>query len=136
MNKKKKKSKCKKKGTLTRKDRLNAGKEWIKTFPGQNFVSGYKKKYNVDILCAVTELRLLGVPLDEGYVNRVIQSENGRLAGIKSGNLKRKEDEELKNIGLSDCDETFSFIAGYTSGGVPYGTLWDEETEEEFEEPF
>ncbi len=25
-----------------------------------------------------------------------------------------------------DSDETFAFIAGYTSGGAPYGTKWEE----------
>jgi len=25
-----------------------------------------------------------------------------------------------------DCDETFYFIAGYTSGGFPYGVTWEQ----------
>jgi hypothetical protein len=25
-----------------------------------------------------------------------------------------------------DSDETFAFIAGYTSGGFPFGTTWEE----------
>ncbi len=27
---------------------------------------------------------------------------------------------------FSDSDETFYYIAGYTSGGAPYGVTWDE----------
>lgn len=26
-----------------------------------------------------------------------------------------------------DMDDTFSYIAGYTSGGAPYGVTWEEE---------
>lgn len=29
-------------------------------------------------------------------------------------------------------DETFSYIAGYTSGGIPYGVRWDEVEEESY----
>ena len=33
-----------------------------------------------------------------------------------------------------DCDETFYFIAGYTSGGFPYGVTWEESDEDGFRE--
>lgn len=26
----------------------------------------------------------------------------------------------------TDSDDRFAFIAGYTSGGMPYGTTWEE----------
>ena len=35
--------------------------------------------------------------------------------------LKKNEMSEI-----FDSDEVFAFIAGYTSGGVPYGITWEE----------
>ena len=39
--------------------------------------------------------------------------------------LKKKQQAE-NDVFYADCDETFAFIAGYTSGGMPYGTTWEE----------
>ncbi|WP_455618016.1 hypothetical protein [Eisenbergiella sp.] len=39
--------------------------------------------------------------------------------------LKKKQQAE-NDAFYADCDETFAFIAGYTSGGMPYGTTWEE----------
>ena len=43
-----------------------------------------------------------------------------------------KENEMSESF---DSDEVFAFIAGYTSGGVPYGITWEEMQQiEELEE--
>lgn len=39
------------------------------------------------------------------------------------GNNILKQD---KISNLTESDEVFAFIAGYTSGGVPYGVTWEE----------
>ena len=39
--------------------------------------------------------------------------------------LTKKQQTENDDF-YEDCDETFAFIAGYTSGGMPYGTTWEE----------
>jgi len=33
---------------------------------------------------------------------------------------------QLSEKAGSDQDENFAFIAGYTSGGAPYGVTWEE----------
>lgn len=35
--------------------------------------------------------------------------------------IRRREFEDI-----IESDETFAFIAGYTSGGAPYGATWEE----------
>ena len=40
----------------------------------------------------------------------------------KSGRRKKKP----KELSLPEQDDTFFFIAGYTSGGAPYGVTWEE----------
>ena len=45
----------------------------------------------------------------------------------KKNRFKKTKPFKIKTIDLQkDFDENFSFIAGYTSGGAPYGLTWDE----------
>jgi hypothetical protein len=39
---------------------------------------------------------------------------------------KNKKEQELNSISELDSDEYFSFIAGYTNGGFPYGITHEE----------
>lgn len=39
---------------------------------------------------------------------------------------RRKEAKEEQDGTLYGSDDTFSFIAGYTEGGAPFGTTWEE----------
>ena len=45
---------------------------------------------------------------------------------------KRKKTEE--SVSLPEQDDRFFFIAGYTSGGAPYGVTWEEMGLEPWEE--
>lgn len=42
------------------------------------------------------------------------------------GKSKRKKKKEVFEDNLFESDDTFAFIAGYTSGGAPYGVTWEE----------
>ena len=42
------------------------------------------------------------------------------------GKPERMKKKEVFRDNLFGSDETFAFIAGYTSGGAPYGVTWDE----------
>ena len=101
--------------------------DWVKTYPGKKLVKGYKKAFNVDTLTAIAELRMLGVTFPKGYEQKVRQAIADAAAARKRKKEERKRrEEELSGI---DSDGTFSFIAGYTSGGVPYGVTWEESEE-------
>lgn len=40
---------------------------------------------------------------------------------------KKKKSKNIIDNNLDDMmDDTFSFIAGYTAGGAPYGVTWEE----------
>ncbi len=120
MSKKKKKSNKKSKRTLKRVDRLNCAKQWILEYTGKNIVRGYSKKFNVDLLCAVKELEILGYPVDPKYKKQLEQS---RL-DLQRQREKRKLEKEYEND--IESDDIFAYIVGYTSGGAPYGVRWDE----------
>lgn len=42
--------------------------------------------------------------------------------GRKKSSKKRNQEFDC----ITESDETFAFIAGYTSGGFPYGVTWEE----------
>ena len=117
---------------MKRPGRIQSAKNWIKEYNGNNIVKGYRKKFGVDLLCAVKELRMLGVKLDPEYVTRLKQSIEGQIMANQKQKMKRqqeKEEAELNTL-YSDSDEDFYYIANYTSNGVPFGISWEEAEEQ------
>jgi hypothetical protein len=53
--------------------RLQSATHWIPTYTGKHIVRGYRKRFRVDVICAIQELRMLGVRLDESYVAQLIR---------------------------------------------------------------
>ncbi len=112
------------KQTLKKEYRLLSAKNWIKTYSGNNVVKGYSKKYSVDKLCAIKELRSLGFEISEIYENQLQKSmESNKLQRLSA---KKKKENELNNICSYESDEFFAMIIGYTSGGFPYGVTHKE----------
>lgn len=112
------------KKTLKREKRLSSAKNWIKTYSGNNFVKGYSKKYSVDKLCAVKELRMIGLEISEEYEKQLINS----IEALRQQRLsfKHKRENELNALCGFESDENFAMIIGYTSGGFPYGVTHEE----------
>ena len=52
----------------------------------------------------------------------------------KQRKTKGHRRQKQKEIPLPEQDDTFFFIAGYTSGGAPYGVTWEEMGLEPWEE--
>jgi hypothetical protein len=113
---------------MKREQRLQSAGHWIPKYEGKNIVRGYAKWFGVDLLCAIIELRMLGVHVDENYETNLRQSIETKAKHRRQKRLARKE-AEFDNL-YSDSDDTFAYIAGYTSGGVPYGVTWEEIGEE------
>lgn len=127
--KKKRKSTQPKRWSFNRKQRLAAAKGWMQTYEGKYLIKGYTRRYKVDILCAIVELRMLGVEISEEYENQVKQSIEGNR---RAKQLKKQQQAEAAYF-EDYVDEGFYFVAGYTSGGAPYGLTWEqmETTDEE-----
>ena len=73
---------------LNRRGRLQAAKAWLRSYPGKNIARGYRKHFGVDSLCAIRELRLLGVAIDPAYERAVLAASHAR-------NKKRKRELHL-----------------------------------------
>jgi len=110
--------------SLHRNKRLKSAKEWVQTYSGNRIVHGYAKRYGVDKLCAIKELRMIGIEISEEYENQLRQS----IETLKNQRQFRKEkkEQELNSLLGFAGDENFAFIAGYTSGGLPYGITHEE----------
>jgi hypothetical protein len=128
-NKKKKNSNGPRRKRMKRQARLQSAKDtkWLSKYMGKNPVRGYSRYFGVDLLCAINELRILGFAVDEKYEISVLQS----IEAKRKQKKHTKEKNELPDYDFQD--ETFAYIAGYTSGGAPYGVTW-EEIEKEFPE--
>lgn len=103
---------------MKRQARLQSAKSWLTTYTGRNIIKGYKKWFGVDLECAIKELKLLEVKLDEQYIENALKSKANMLA-------RRKQKKYVYNE-MYDSDENFYYIAGYTSSGFPYGVTWEE----------
>lgn len=106
---------------MKREGRLQSAKAWIPTFTGKNIMRGYRTRYGVDCLCAIRELELLGIKFDADYVATIKQSVEG---ASRAKARKKAEAEENFKASLFEWDDNFSFIAGHTEGGAPYGVPW------------
>ena len=108
---------------MQRPGRLQLAKHWIPTYSGGNIVKGYKNWSGVDLVCAIKELRTLGVKLDEQYVLQALQGHEHAIADRQKKKAAKKQ--ELDDLPF-DSDEHYYFIAGYTSSGFAYGITWEE----------
>ncbi|RXT07773.1 hypothetical protein [Ammoniphilus sp. CFH 90114] len=121
---KKKKSITPRRKRYNQQARLQNARSWISKYEGKNIVKGYSQWFGVDLLCAMKELEMLGYHIDESYRQQVKHS----LKALQEHRRKRKEKklEQRQILVESFGDDTFFFIAGYTSNGVPFGITPEE----------
>lgn len=113
---------------MTRKQRLQSASKWLAEYEGGNVIRSYRKHYAVDWVCAIAELRLLGVQLDAEYVGQLQRTVQEQLRKNRRKRLEKKWKAATSEwVGQHQySDETHYFIAGHTSNGVPYGLTWEE----------
>ncbi len=132
---KKKKGKAAKKAMKFAERKLKAEKwvaEYDGTLYGGNIIKAYRKKFAVDRMKAVAELQLLGISLTKEQIEREERAVKAHQEIQKAKKTKRKRKRKQSRMlkedftFYEDQDDTFCYIAGYTSGGAPYGVTWEE----------
>jgi hypothetical protein len=124
----------KKKPTKTEKQetRLRKARQWVLTYEGSHIVRAYRKRFGVDVICAIADMETIGALSPD------------KLAAMKRGEeirLQKKREERAEKLQCefaerwSDSNDTFFYIAGYTSGGAPYGVTWEEMGLTPYEQP-
>lgn len=96
---------------------------WI---PYEEVANAYRKKCPHMIL----RLQESGLPQHLRPKEKPIHSDTAAKA--KKKKLRRKKKQDVPS--LPEQDDRFFFIAGYTSGGAPYGVTWEEMGLEPWEE--
>jgi hypothetical protein len=86
----------------------------------------YRKAFGVDWECAITEIKELGVMLDDLYLARLRETISRDFKDEKKHMPICRSEFDMHRGFMPECDENFAYIAGYTSGGVPYGVTWEE----------
>ena len=101
--------------------RKKKAKGWIQTYKGTDVVKDYRAHFRgVDVACAIRELQEIGYKFEPGYVEKQVKAENFRIAQVHKKKQSKEQDEEYNDF----QDDNFFYIAGYTSGGAPYGVQW------------
>lgn len=59
---------------MRRPARLQAAVKWRAGYGGKNIVRGYARWFGVDLLCAIIELRTLGVAVDAEYEQQIVRT--------------------------------------------------------------
>ncbi len=126
-----------------RQRRLREAAVWYPTLnlgEKNHIVKEYKKKFGVDNDCAKRELCELGVlpPSKQAQYEQELKSKQKKKkksANKRKQNAREKADRknEFEDLEFGQ-DDTFYFIAGFTSGGAPYGITWEEFRRMEFEQ--
>lgn len=106
---------------LSRPARLEAAKRWLPKQRRKNIIRAYKKWFGVNDVCAVVELRMLGVDIPDARLEQAQRDEQGRAA-----HRARQKEKYAPRPRIRESNDEFAFIAGYTDGGAPYGITWDE----------
>lgn len=102
---------------LKQADRLQSGKQWLANYTGTHPVRSYMKWYGVDLHCAITELQLLGLKLEKDTLEQMLLAKEKMMAARK----RKKEQAKLMEAITAENEDDFAYIAGFTSGGCPYG---------------
>ncbi len=113
---------------MNRATRLESAKHWLPTYEGRDVVKGYRKWYGVSTVCAIIELRQLGVKIDE---QRLIQAKRTEESTARQRAKKKQERTEklaAEEIRPGESDENLAHIAGYTNWGFPYGVTREQLT--------
>ena len=106
---------------MNRNARLQSARHWITSYSGRDIVKGYRKWFGVDTVCAILELRRLGVDMPE---TRLFEAKRTEETTAQRRLEQRRQAAEAAPC--DESDESFAFIAGCTLNGVPYGVSWEE----------
>ena len=117
-------------------ERKVKAEKWVAEYDGipygGDIIKAYRKKFAVDRMKAVAELQMLGVSLTKEQIEREKAAVRAYQNIQRTKKAKRKKSREQKRIQKDnpvfheDQDDMFYYIAGYTSGGAPYGATWEE----------
>jgi hypothetical protein len=73
---------------MNREARLQSARRWLQKHNGKNVVKRYKTHFGVDWLCAIKELKMLGIEIDPDYEEQVRLKVENSIKQKQSGSSK------------------------------------------------
>ena len=112
---------------MDRPARLQSARRWLATQrgrPAERIARSYRSRYGMDWPCAIAELSALGIAFDANWREQLART----LEGARQAKSRRRAEQPAaaKRAAWPESDETFACIAGYTTGGAPFGVTWEE----------
>ncbi|HEY3781729.1 MAG TPA: hypothetical protein VGL56_11630 [Fimbriimonadaceae bacterium] len=98
---------------------------WVKEFVGKDPIRAYRKHFHASWSCAIVELGMLGFQFSEEDILEANRRQTRCQEGKRQKQTKKPGKKAAGTWGV-DFDDNFAFIAGFTSGGAPFGTTWQE----------
>ena len=131
--KKKKRKKLKGKAAkraMSQAERLEKYRKWVEAYAGDNLLKDYRKKFATDRMQTIDDLQKLGVAISPEQITqekRAVQAHQQQLKRRKAKRRARRRAKQAEPLLFHENQsDTFFYIAGYTSGGAPYGVTWEE----------
>lgn len=105
--------------------RIRMARQWFSTYKGtgDHIVHAYRQKFKVDVMTALNDLSEIGALTPE-QASMKRQAEEKRIEHLWLEKGERKLQDFYDRF--PDSDDQFFYIAGYTSGGAPYGVTWEQ----------
>jgi hypothetical protein len=86
---------------------------WVRRYAGKNIVKGYSNWFAVDPLCAIIELRRLGVAIEEQYEKQIRLTQEIQVPADQCAETSPAE-SDLK-AGFTDTEDLFDWISGHAA---------------------
>jgi hypothetical protein len=109
---------------MSRPARLQSAVHWLQQYDGDSVVKAYAQWYGQGEVGSMIELRMLGLNIGDELIQAAKDKVERKIEANKKAKKKKAEINDFEKY--PDSDDTFYFIAGYTSGGAPYGVTWEE----------
>lgn len=110
--------------------RLEKARKWLAAYNGDQVLKAYRKKFATDRMQTLRELQMLGLTFTQEQIAKEHQAVQAHMRQEQAKKAKRrarrKAVKEAPVFFNPDQDDRFYYIAGYTSGGAPYGVTWEE----------
>jgi len=92
---------------MNREARLQSAKTWLSEFEGKHHVKSYPKWYGVDKICAIRELRMLGVEIDQSYEEGLKRQMEALAEHRRQRKLEKQLSEQAEIDELTQCSYGF-----------------------------
>jgi hypothetical protein len=103
---------------LNRRMRVRVAKQWLAAYSGSDLVRGYRTWFGVSEVCAIVELRMLGIQIAEDRLEQARRKEQARAA-------RRQQRRQGRPQG-DGRDGGSAWADGCTPAGFPYAMEQDE----------